>query len=95
MENTKHHDNVESSETPSWSLDKKSGVASTPVEEVENVANAQYVEVVKTMSRLAGNARCIEKNETRTYPDGQDHSHDPRVSLQTVCLIAKLIIICS
>ncbi|TGO52987.1 hypothetical protein BOTNAR_0307g00040 [Botryotinia narcissicola] len=45
-------------------------------------STADHVEVVRTVSRVPGNAHYYEKDGVRTYGDGEDHDHEPPTGSQ-------------
>jgi hypothetical protein len=42
---------------------------------------AEHVEQIKTHDRVPGHSNYYEKDGLRTYGDGEDHDHEPPVSV--------------
>lgn len=45
----------------------------------EKARNTEHVEQVKTKERVPGHTNYYEKGGLRTYGDGEDHDHEPKV----------------
>jgi len=47
---------------------------------VEYKGGNEQLETIRTVSRVPGNPNYYEKEGVRTYGDGMDHEHEPKVS---------------
>ncbi|TEY67141.1 hypothetical protein BOTCAL_0129g00130 [Botryotinia calthae] len=66
----------------SGSLDKDIGPS--------GASTADHVEVVRTVSRVSGNAHYYEKDGVRTYGDGEDHDHEPRMTMNRMMSLVAM-----
>ncbi|THV52265.1 hypothetical protein BGAL_0084g00250 [Botrytis galanthina] len=66
----------------SGSLDKDNG----PL----GASTADHVEVVRTVSRVPGNAHYYEKDGVRTYGDGEDHDHEPPMTMNRMMSLVAM-----
>lgn len=68
---TADSDNSHNSVKMSNSLEKETGAAAAP----------QHLETIRTVSRVPGNTHYYEKDGLRTYGDGEDHDHEPPMTM--------------
>jgi len=47
---------------------------------IERKGETTQLETIRTVSRVPGNPNYYEKDGVRTYGDGMDHEHEPKVS---------------
>ncbi|ATZ53302.1 hypothetical protein BCIN_09g01740 [Botrytis cinerea B05.10] len=53
-------------------------------------STADHVEVVRTVSRVPGNSHYYEKDGVRTYGDGEDHDHEPRMTMNRMMSLVAM-----
>ncbi|KAF7954206.1 hypothetical protein EAE96_005335 [Botrytis aclada] len=53
-------------------------------------STADHVEVVRTVSRVPGNAHYYEKDGVRTYGDGEDHDHEPPMTMNRLMSLVAM-----
>lgn len=68
---TADSDNSHNSVKMSNSLEKETGATAAP----------QHLETIRTVSRVPGNTHYYEKDGLRTYGDGEDHDHEPPMTM--------------
>jgi len=59
---------------------ENSAVTANKKEPVGNPPNLDFIEAVRTLSKVPGNDNYYEKGGLRTYGDNEDHDHEPPVS---------------
>ncbi|WPG97594.1 MFS general substrate transporter [Acrodontium crateriforme] len=60
----------------------------TPVEEEK--AGTAYVEQVRTIERVPGHSNYYEKDGLRTYGDGEDHDHEPKMTFSRMMSLVAM-----
>jgi hypothetical protein len=48
----------------------------------EKAHHPEHIEHIATKDRVPGHQNYYEKNGLRTYGDGEDHDHEPKVSMR-------------
>jgi hypothetical protein len=51
----------------------------SPSEKADETARNEHLEVIRSVSKVPGNAHYYEKDGLRTYGDDEDHDHEPPV----------------